>query len=288
LRPERQDECDDGGEAACSARSLTLIVQPELPLYQKVYRDLRARIAAGDLAIGARLPPESELARQVDVSRITLRHALKLLAEEGLIARVHGRGTFVSGRARPVIASLHAIAPVKAAANIGASTEIEVIECRMVAASAQVAHHLALRRGERVQKVVRVRAHAGAPVALITTYVPEDIGRRIPRAALARATVLEHIQAAGVEPAHAEHAISALPADAMAARRLAVARGAALLAERRVVFTATWRPVELLLSACRPDRYEFRVSLTLTGGDDGDGTARRLVQNESLLRALAR
>lgn len=265
-----------------------MIASPQLPLYHKVYRDLRARIAAGDLAVGARLPPEAELARQVDVSRITLRHALKLLAEEGLIARVHGRGTFVSARTRPTIASLHATAPVKAAANIGASTTIEVVECRMIGASAQVAHHLALRRGDAVQKVVRLRTHAGAPVALVTTYVPEDIGRRIPREALDRATVLEHIQAAGYEPVHAEHAISALPADGRAARHLGVARGAALLAERRVVFAATWRPIELLLSACRPDRYEFRVSLTLTGGDEGVGAARESVRNESLLRALAR
>jgi GntR family transcriptional regulator len=265
-----------------------LIAHPRLPLYHEVYRDLRSRIAGGDLVPGARLPPEAELARQVEVSRITLRHALRLLAEEGLIARVHGRGTFVSARTRPTIASLHATAPVKAAANIGASTTIELIECRIVGASAQVAHHLALRRGERVQKVVRLRAHAGAPVALITTYVPEAIGRRIPRAALGRSTVLEHIQAAGVEPVHAEHAISALPADARAARRLGVARGAALLAERRVVFAASWRPIELLLSACRPDRYEFRVSLTLRAGDDADGSARRSVSNESLLRVLSR
>lgn len=265
-----------------------MIELPPLPLYHQVYRRMRERIAAGDLRIGVRLPAEGVLARQMDVSRITLRHALKLLSDEGLIARVHGRGTFVSGRTRTPIASLHATAPVSAAANIGASTSIDVVDCRFVRASVDVAHQLALRRDESVQKVVRLRSHAGAPVALVTTYVPVEIGRRIPRAALGRATVLEHIQAAGFVPAHAEHAISALPADALAARHLGVARGAALLAERRVVFTATWRPIELLISACRPDRYEFRVALTLTGGKQTDGAGRDFVQNESLLRARAR
>jgi GntR family transcriptional regulator len=265
-----------------------MVELPPLPLYHQVYRRMRERIAAGDLRVGARLPAEGELARQMEVSRITLRHALRLLSEEGLIARVHGRGTFVSGRTRTPIASLRASAPVSGAANIGASTSIDVVECRFVRASASVAHHLALRRGEPVQKVVRLRSHAGAPVALVTTFVPSGIGRYIPRDALARATVLEHIQAAGFAPAHAEHAISALPADAVAARHLGVARGAALLAERRVVFTATWRPLELLVSACRPDRYEFRVSLTLTGGDERGGAVGDFVQNETLLRARAR
>jgi GntR family transcriptional regulator len=264
-----------------------VLAQPQPPLYHRIYREMRERIAAGALAIGSRLPAESKLARQMEVSRITMRHALKLLAEEGLVSRVHGRGTFVSARRRPTISSLRATATVSAVANIGASTSIEVIECRVVPASTQVAHALALRRGDPVRKVVRLRAHEGAPVALVTTYVPEEIGRRIPRAALDRATVLEHIQAAGVEPARAEHAISALPADALAARHLGVARGDALLAERRLVFTATWRPIELLISACRPDRYEFRVSLTLTGGG-ADSAARELVRNESLLRARAR
>jgi GntR family transcriptional regulator len=264
-----------------------MIELPPLPLYHQVYRRMRERIAAGDLRVGARLPAEGELARQMAVSRITLRHALRLLSEEGLIARVHGRGTFVSGRRTP-ITSLRASAPVSGAANIGASTSIDVVECRFVRASASVAHHLALRRGESVHKVVRLRSHEGAPVALVTTFVPAEIGRRIPHDALGRATVLEHIQTAGFVPVHAEHAISALPADALAARHLGVARGAALLAERRVVFTATWRPVELLVSACRPDRYEFRVSLTLTRADDRNGAAGDFVQNESLLRARAR
>lgn len=265
-----------------------MIELPPLPLYHQVYRRMRDRIATGDLRVGTRLPAEDELARQMDVSRITLRHALKLLSEEGLIARVHGRGTFVSGRTRTPIASLRASAPVSGAANIGASTSISVVDIREVPATASVAHLLALRRAEPVQKVVRLRSHAGDPVALVTTFVPAEIGRLIPRDALARATILEHIQAAGFAPAHAEHAISALPADALAARHLHVARGAALLAERRVVFTATWRPVELLVSACRPDRYEFRVSLTLTGGEDRDGADGDFVQNESLLRARAR
>ncbi|MBL8702695.1 MAG: GntR family transcriptional regulator [Alphaproteobacteria bacterium] len=262
--------------------------EPAPPLYHQVYRRLREQIFNGPLHVGERLPAEDELALRFKVSRITLRHALRLLADEGLIARRQGRGTFVAGATRPMIASLHATAPVRAAANIGASTRVRLISAGDVRATAQVAQLLALDVGTRVRKVVRLRLHGDAPVALITTYVPADIGRRIDREALERATVLEHIQAAGFEPAFAEHAISAVPADDLAARHLTVRRGDALLAERRTVFTRSWRPIELLVSACRPDRYEFRVSLTLTDAPDvgprGADDVGDIIRNETLLR----
>jgi GntR family transcriptional regulator len=61
--------------------------------------DLRAEITAGRLAAGTRLPAEHELAAQYGVSRVTVRHAIKALADELLVEVVQGRGTFVTGPA---------------------------------------------------------------------------------------------------------------------------------------------------------------------------------------------
>jgi DNA-binding GntR family transcriptional regulator len=66
------------------------------PLWQQVADDLRAEITAGHLTPGARLPSEIELAEQYAVSRVTIRHSIKALAEESLLEAVHGRGTFVA------------------------------------------------------------------------------------------------------------------------------------------------------------------------------------------------
>jgi GntR family transcriptional regulator len=63
--------------------------------YVKVAEDIAARIASRELATGARLLGEKELAARYGVSYGTVRHALKILRERGLVRTIHGRGTFV-------------------------------------------------------------------------------------------------------------------------------------------------------------------------------------------------
>jgi GntR family transcriptional regulator len=60
----------------------------------QVADDLRAEIMAGSLT--GRLPAEHEMAEQYAVSRITTRRAIAILAAEGLVTTLHGRGTFVA------------------------------------------------------------------------------------------------------------------------------------------------------------------------------------------------
>ena len=73
---------------------------PRTPLYHRIARDLRRRIAAGDLPCGLRLPSSRALARQLGVSRNTVVNAYEWLVSEGLLATREGSGTRVRG-ARP-------------------------------------------------------------------------------------------------------------------------------------------------------------------------------------------
>ena len=67
-----------------------------LPMYRQIFNALSQRIRSGELAGGERLPSEGEAAEQFGVSRITSKRALQMLAAEGLITRVPGRGSFVA------------------------------------------------------------------------------------------------------------------------------------------------------------------------------------------------
>lgn len=71
--------------------------------YQRLAQDLRRQIAAGAQAPGSRLPIETELAEIHGVSRITVRRALQLLEEEGLILRRPRHGTFVSSQPQRLV-----------------------------------------------------------------------------------------------------------------------------------------------------------------------------------------
>jgi GntR family transcriptional regulator len=65
-------------------------------VYVRVAEDIADRIASGELASGTRLRAERDLAEHYGVSYGTVRHAMKVLRERGLIRTVHGRGTFVA------------------------------------------------------------------------------------------------------------------------------------------------------------------------------------------------
>ena len=73
-----------------------------VPLYVQVADHVAARIAAGELAPGSRLPAERDLADQWGVAYQTIRRAMRELRERGLVASVVGKGTFVTpGDQRP-------------------------------------------------------------------------------------------------------------------------------------------------------------------------------------------
>jgi GntR family transcriptional regulator len=69
------------------------------PLYFRIAAGLRAEIASGRLDVGARIPAIATLARTYSVAPVTVREALRLLSEEGLIKARQGSGTFVTERA---------------------------------------------------------------------------------------------------------------------------------------------------------------------------------------------
>jgi DNA-binding GntR family transcriptional regulator len=70
----------------------------EMPLWRQLADLLKAQIESGDLPAGRVVPSETTLVQRYGLSRGTVRKALGWLAEQGLVNRVPGRGTFVARR----------------------------------------------------------------------------------------------------------------------------------------------------------------------------------------------
>lgn len=68
------------------------------PLYLDLYRKLREKIESGEYEVGSRIPSEKEISEENGVSRITSKHALEQLVNEGFVKRFPGKGTFVQSR----------------------------------------------------------------------------------------------------------------------------------------------------------------------------------------------
>lgn len=65
-----------------------------IPLYIQLADEIRRQIVSGDIKVGDKLPSESEMIKEYKLGRLTIRDALSILANEGLIEKHHGKGTF--------------------------------------------------------------------------------------------------------------------------------------------------------------------------------------------------
>jgi GntR family transcriptional regulator len=238
-----------------------------LPRYHRIYLVLREQLAEGGFPPGAPLPGELELAQRYRVSRVTVRAALGRLAREKLIVRQRGRGTFprprhAAGASRARLGGL-----LENLLAMGLKTTVRVVELAEIAAPPEVAQALRIPAGDRVQKAVRLRSYRGAPVSHLTTFVPAAIAARFGRRELAAKPMLQLLEESGVRVSRAEQTLSARLADHAVAPLLEVGIGSPLLAVTRTVYDQRDRPVQLLRGLYPPERFEYRMDLTRSGGD---------------------
>ena len=73
-----------------------LSLETDIPLYYQLVNIIKRNITAGTLKPGDVLPSESEMCKSFDISRSTVRQAVSMLEDEGLVVRKQGRGTYVA------------------------------------------------------------------------------------------------------------------------------------------------------------------------------------------------
>jgi GntR family transcriptional regulator len=238
-----------------------------VPRYHQIYLVLREQLAEGRFDPARPLPGELELAQSFGVSRVTMRAALDRLAEEGLIVRQRGRGTFARPQSAPAASRAPLSGLLENILSMGLRTTVRLVDLATVPAPPDAAEALKLDFGDPVQKAVRVRSYRGAPLSHITTFVPERFAASFGRRELAAKPMLTLLEEAGVKVASADQAISAKLADHAVAPLLDTDIGSPLLAVTRTVYDEAGTPVQFLRGLYRPDRYEYRMHLTRSGGD---------------------
>ncbi len=146
------------------------------PSHARISAWLLARVAAGKLRPGDKLPPEEGLAAALGVSRMTLRQALGSLEQQGWIERRRGRsgGNFIrEPRIAVDLTGLPGFTEQMRRANVRAGAR--VVRAGLVDADGDVAEGLELSRGQQVIEVVRVRSARRQPLALEETYLPAHL-----------------------------------------------------------------------------------------------------------------
>lgn len=138
--------------------------------YAALANALRVRVVAGEWPPGSALPAESLLAAEHQVALGTMRRALELLVEQGLIERIHGRGTFV----RQGIAGGSMLRFFRFGGGSNEVPQSRIIQRQSLAAPTAVARGLGVAPGEPVLRLLRLRLLAGQPCLLEELWLPLD------------------------------------------------------------------------------------------------------------------
>ncbi len=141
---------------------------PGLSRYGALAGALRARIVAGEWPPGSTLPSEQILASDHQVALGTLRRALELLDAQGLIERVHGRGTFV----RTGLTGSPLLRFFRFGQSTGEVPVSRILAHDRVSAPSRVAQQLAVAVGSPVLRLRRLRLLHGQPCLLEEAWLP--------------------------------------------------------------------------------------------------------------------
>jgi GntR family transcriptional regulator len=226
--------------------------------YYRLYELLLAALQDGTIAPQTALPSEPELCARHGISRTTVRRALDRLEREGRIVRRRGSGTYARAqRPEPRFAfDLHALPETLAKLESRTTTTILKFDPAPVPAALRA---VAAEIGSTAYLLVRLRCSQGQPLSLTATYLPEAIGQRLHRPLPSRVSVMTMLARVGPAAASVRCSVGAVPADADAARALAVPLGFPLLRVRAVLTDGAGGLRAIMESLWRSDRVRLRL-----------------------------
>ncbi len=232
-----------------------------VPLYTQIKEVLRSRIFNGTYQCHEQMPSESELTKIFGVSRITVRQALDHLQKEGLIFKIHGKGTYVS---KPKIfqnlGKLQGFG--EAMSGMGYEIVSQVIGKKIVPADKTVCLKLDVNEGELVYEIRRVRYLNSAPLSLDVTYIPKMVGERLIKEDLAHRDIFLILENDyGYSLGQADLQIESILADDVLSALLNVEEGAPILRIERLTFTTDNQPLDFEYLYYRGDALQYRLRI---------------------------
>lgn len=232
-----------------------------VPYYLQVTNALRDQILGGALTAHDQMPSETQMIELFGVSRITIRQALKALENEGLVIKVHGKGTFVSKpRAMQTLTRLQSFG--EAMLPQGHLIQSKLIAVKSVTPSQDVADKLGLARGESAIEITRVRYLNRIATAYERSYFAAQLGARMAKEDLSRKDMLLVIENDyGIALGHADLVLGASPASDDQARLLGIEAGSPMLHIERLTHSARGEPLifEHLFHRGDTFRYTGRI-----------------------------
>jgi len=231
-----------------------------VPLYHQLAELLREKISSGEYALGQQLPSERDLMSTYKISRNTVRDAVDVLVQEGLVERDHGRGTFVAlPKLKLGLTRMTSFSEDMRERNLRPSSQL--LKSELLFPPDAIASRLQLEPGEKVLYLKRLRLADDLPMAINISYFTlsqfpgletEDFQDE------SAYWILEHKYQ--VRISHAEQAMRACIATQNQADLLKIAKGDPILVIEGVAYNSDAMPIEFMTQIYRGDRYVFSIN----------------------------
>jgi DNA-binding GntR family transcriptional regulator len=234
--------------------------RPRRPSLTEVVRtELKQLIVSGEWNVGSRLPNETDLCEQYNVSRITLREAVQGLVQDGYLVRRQGSGTYVTRRPtlQNSLDTNFSYTEYLEQANIRAGKRL--LSAKLARADGEVAEAFGLEAGAPVVEVRRLRTADGTPAVYSIDSIPADVVNPTADRKALRGSLYRLLAEKGHPVDHGEAIVAPAVADAELAELLGLDEGALLQHLQQIDYDTSDRPVMFSLEWHVPSVFELRV-----------------------------
>jgi GntR family transcriptional regulator len=237
----------------------TIHFSSTLPRHRQIEEMLRKLLASKDLVHGQTLPGEVEIARQLRVSRQTVRQAMSTLVSEGLLERRRNAGTRLAKK--PLVTQLTDWASFTAEmGKQGVRLTQSKVSAMMMVPPDDVRRFLRTTARQKLLRLVRVRGDESGPIVEFESWIHprarlkigEDFSKPLYELIAHSSRLLA---------TSSSEVLGAIVADAKMSKQLGVARGAALLTRLREVRDQHDQPLEWCRCVYRADRFSYAIEL---------------------------
>lgn len=228
-----------------------------VPAYYRLAEDLKAKIDGGELKPGDMIPSTTRLARQYGVSHMTVRHGLELLAKDGYIESIQGKGSFVTA---PRMDTLILNFSEESIFGKNPGFGVQLKELEIIPADAKIAHKLGVKKGNRVLKIRRILSDEKGPVALDYRFLPYVKGTPLLEKEIAYAAFPDLV-ARHTELVTAKNVLEVSPCILTKedAELLDTKAGLPALCIEQIIYAAGDRPLGWSKMICRGDRFTLKA-----------------------------
>lgn len=226
--------------------------------FQRLQADLAKLI--NKTPAGQRLPSEPDLAKQLGVSRATLREAMRSFETQGLLRRKQGSGTYVVGKIKALDSGLEILESIDTLAKRqGLEVSLSDLHIETIPADEELAFTFRVKENAKLTRIRRVIRTEGRPIAYLVDTLPEDVlsAKDLPTGF--NGSVLDLLLGRGDLLTSSRADVSAIGASADVAKPLEIQRGDVLLHFSSQLFDGNGKMVDISMSYFIPGYFHFHI-----------------------------